>query len=326
MSQAHTASWKPRVVIVDNSRTVQAMLEQIFLNRLGCEIAGIAQSAEEALPMIQTARPDIVTIDIRLPGRDGLHLLEELRGERYARKIVIASEISDDLPLSTRVNELGADAAFDKRVFTGRPGFFCIRMREIIASLRSGADLAPAPGTTPESCYGTYPVHAQEDERIRFLSDAGLANADRDPVMDGITRYLGGVSGFPICLLTMIDSHVQWIKSAHGAELEWAPRAETFCTYTICDDAMLAVPNCVSDARFTNYAVVTGTPGVRSYFGYPIVSPTGVRLGALCLVDLRPRKLSQALEDNLRGMAAIVSSLIGERWRAQVTAVGSRVS
>lgn len=316
---------KPRIVIVDDSRTVQAMLEQIFLNRLGCEIVGIANSAEEALPMIRAARPDIVTIDIRMPGRDGLALLEDLREEGAVRKIVIASDINEDLPLLTLVNQIGADAAFDKRVFTGRPGFFCVKMREIIADLHNGIQRNIGPGKQDSACAlesspARYPVQTQEADRLRFLSEAGLANADPDPVLDGITRYLGGVAGFPICLLTIIDSDVQWVKSAYGAEAQWTARSEAFCTYTICDDAMLAVPNATADARFAHNPLVTCTPGVRAYFGVPVASPSGIRLGALCLVDLKPRKLSQAIETNLHSMAAIVSPLISERWSARAAA------
>jgi GAF domain-containing protein len=107
------------------------------------------------------------------------------------------------------------------------------------------------------------------------------------------------------------------VKSAYGGEPQWSPRAEAFCNYTICDDALMAIPNAANDPRFAQNALVMSTPGVRAYFGYPITSPTGVRLGSLCLVDLKPRKLSQAVKDNLQGMAEIVSLVIRERWQAQ---------
>jgi GAF domain-containing protein len=192
-------------------------------------------------------------------------------------------------------------------------------MREIIAGLRGYVQRAGGPpdaAAEQASAVPSYPLDAREAERLRFLSDAGLANADRDAVFDGITRYMAGVAGFPICLITMIDSHVQWVKSAHGGEPQWSPRAEAFCNYTICGDALMAIPNAGADPRFASNPLVACTPGVRAYFGYPITAPSGVRLGSLCLVDLKPRKLPQLVEENLRSMAEIVSLVIGQRWRA----------
>lgn len=65
----------------------------------------------------------------------------------------------------------------------------------------------------------------------------------------------------------------------------------------------MIVEDARADARFVDNALVTGSPFMRFYAGMPIVSRDGFALGALCVIDVVPRRLTAAQEAALRTLA-----------------------
>lgn len=309
-----------RVVIVDDSRTIQTLLEQTLSNRLGWDIVGIASSAEEGLHLVRTVHPDLVTIDLSMPGGDGFSLLQELADRTMLCKAVIASNFDTDLTLGKRVKALGAHMHFDKKTIVRQPEALCAKLRSAVAKtmLAAGDAVRTKPAIVPAAAVAaaasvSFPVPLDEQRRIELVADLKLGNDARDEQFDLITRHLSAVSEFPACQLTIIDRDTQWVKSATGVPTGGIPRSLAFCNHTICGDGMLSVPNTALDERFAGHPLVVGEPGIRSYFGYPIEGRSGVRVGALCAVDLRPRQPSASLVANLKGLAEIASSIIARR-------------
>ncbi len=107
--------------------------------------------------------------------------------------------------------------------------------------------------------------------------------------------------------------NTQIIKAREGSGLEETPRAWAFCDYTIRTDQVFVVPDATQDERFVANPLVTGAPFIRFYAGAPLIYLRDVRLGALCLLDGRPRKPEEfTLGDKaeLVGMAEEVVSAI----------------
>jgi DNA-binding NarL/FixJ family response regulator len=308
---------KTRVVIVDDSRTIQAMLEMVCTNRLGCEVVGIASSAEEGLHLVRTLHPDLVTVDLFMPEIDGFELLTRLAEFRSLYKVVIAGSIDRDVTQVTRVKALGADIHFDKKLITARPELFCAKVTALLArpkQSRPDTPRAAAPSAAPPSpALLHYPVPADEAERLASVAALDLGNARPEAQFDLLTSHLGAVTGFPACFLTIIERDRQWIKSAYGYAAEHTPRSYAFCNHTICSDDMFAVANASTDARFRDNPLVVGEPAIRAYFGQAIVDAAGVKLGALSLIDVRPRQLCASHAVQLKGMAAIASAMIAAR-------------
>jgi two-component system chemotaxis response regulator CheB len=67
---------KKKVLIIDDSKPIRNILTKI-LESDEIEIIGTAASAAEALPMIKTLRPDVITLDIHMEGKDGVTFLKE---------------------------------------------------------------------------------------------------------------------------------------------------------------------------------------------------------------------------------------------------------
>lgn len=79
------------------------------------EIVGVAESGSEVLPLAQRLDPDVVLVDLRLPGLDGLEVLHALRKARVGAKLVVLSarDESDVVELALRA---GACAFITKRI------------------------------------------------------------------------------------------------------------------------------------------------------------------------------------------------------------------
>lgn len=85
-----------KVLIVDDSVTIRAMLEEIFGREADLELVGSAADADEALLMIQRSRPDVVMIDIAMPGKDGLSLLDSIHLTTHAVMLTSRADARDD--------------------------------------------------------------------------------------------------------------------------------------------------------------------------------------------------------------------------------------
>ncbi len=145
------------------------------------------------------------------------------------------------------------------------------------------------------------------DERARVNTLRALNILDTQPEerFDRITRLARHVYDVPIALITLVDSERQWFKSRQGLELPGTPRDISFCAHTILDNEVLVVPDTHRDKRFAGNPLVRETPKVRFYAGCPVRAPDGSRLGALCIMDERPRHLSIDERALLHDLAAL---------------------
>ncbi|MFX5808896.1 GAF domain-containing protein, partial [Acinetobacter baumannii] len=70
-------------------------------------------------------------------------------------------------------------------------------------------------------------------------------------------------------------------------------RNDAFCAHTILGDSVFEVPNALEDERFVNNPFVVNESNIRFYAGIPLVSENGFNLGAICVLDTVPRKLTE---------------------------------
>ncbi|HIP53549.1 MAG TPA: nitrogen regulation protein NR(I) [Chromatiales bacterium] len=81
------------VWVIDDDRSIRWVLEKA-LNRVGMEVRTFT-SGDEVLQALNTGRPDVVVSDIRMPGMDGLQLLERIRASQPGLPVIIMTAHSD---------------------------------------------------------------------------------------------------------------------------------------------------------------------------------------------------------------------------------------
>jgi diguanylate cyclase (GGDEF)-like protein len=156
----------------------------------------------------------------------------------------------------------------------------------------------------------TIPIPRDEEERLVDLRSLDLLDTPTDERFDRITRIAQRCFGVPIALVSLIDKDRQWFKSRIGLDLQETPREVSFCAHAILGDDILHVADASADQRFKNNPLVTGDPGIRFYAGAPIDSPSGHKLGSLCILDKSRRDLGDQDLALLRDLADLVEDEI----------------
>lgn len=88
---------KPRVLVVDDSAFARTVLSRV-LRAAGIDVIGTARDGDDALAQIAEHDPDVVTLDLTMPGRDGLDVLRALEGRPRPRVIVVSVSTIDSVP------------------------------------------------------------------------------------------------------------------------------------------------------------------------------------------------------------------------------------
>jgi DNA-binding NarL/FixJ family response regulator len=98
-----------RIVIVDDHPVVCSGLTSMLSAQIGLEVVGSAASGEEALAIVQRDRPDIMLLDLRMPGMDGIGVLNALgKMENTPRVVVLTSfEKEEDIYRAIRAGAQG---------------------------------------------------------------------------------------------------------------------------------------------------------------------------------------------------------------------------
>jgi GAF domain-containing protein len=152
-----------------------------------------------------------------------------------------------------------------------------------------------------------------ETDRIAALRALLVLDTEPEEQFDAMTAYCTSRFGVEIALVTLIDVDRQWFKSACGLAGRETTRDESFCGHAILEDSVMVVPDARTDERFHDNPSVIGPPHIRFYAGAPLTLSSGHRVGTLCLVDARPRRLEGDDLAHLRELAAVVARELENR-------------
>lgn len=153
-----------------------------------------------------------------------------------------------------------------------------------------------------------------EEARLAALRGLDILDSEADPAFDAIVREAAEALGTPVALVSLVDANRQWFKAKFGIDESETPRSVSFCSHAIGSDGPMVVPDARDDRRFADNPLVTGDPNIRFYAGMPLTTPSGWRIGTLCVIDDKPREgLSGDEAATLGALADRVMALIAER-------------
>lgn len=140
-----------------------------------------------------------------------------------------------------------------------------------------------------------------ELSRLATLRSLNILDSEPEEFFDTITRIASTIVQVPISLVSLVDQDRQWFKSKQGLVVSETPRDISFCTHAVESGEKLIVEDALLDERFNENPLVKANPHIRFYAGIPIKSIAGYSIGTLCVIDSKPKTLSQnelaALED-----------------------------
>ena len=151
---------------------------------------------------------------------------------------------------------------------------------------------------------------ADEEQRVQALVNTGLLDSAEEKRFERLTKLAQQVLHVPVALVSLVDSHRQWFKSRQGLEVHETSRDVSFCAHAILGKEILEIEDARADPRFADNPLVIGPPHIRFYAGAPLSTQEGYRIGTLCVVGDKPRRLSSEERSILRSLADCVEAEI----------------
>lgn len=186
-----------RALIVDDSLSMQAIIRRKLSFDPGIEVVGTAASADEARAQIKALDPDVVTLDVEMPGMSGLDFLERLMRLRPTPVVMLSTLTAQGAEASLTALERGAFDCFDKT-------------RLMAHNDQSGTELADLvrAASTARPAARVAPVAPVVHERAAYTPRPGSMIAVGAST-GGVEALIELLSGFPAnCPPTLIVQHM----------------------------------------------------------------------------------------------------------------------
>ncbi len=286
----------------DRDELAGTMLVQLARQQgFGAQNAPAKLVAGELLALVEKADVDVICISVVAPSTviHARYLCLKLRALLPKLKIVIGlwGATEDVTEATKRLRDSGADEV----------------VTTLADALEQMAKLAPP--LTEEMTPA--PIPADEEERLATLAELNLLDTEAEPVFDRITAKLARVFEMPIALISLIDRDRQFFKSQTGLPAELAQSRQTarnvsVCGHVVAKTQVMIVEDLARDRRFANNSLLK-EHGIRFYAGVPLLAPNGQPIGALCLMDMKPRQLTDREKRLLQEYANEVMEEIAKR-------------
>ncbi len=143
-------------------------------------------------------------------------------------------------------------------------------------------------------------LHPFERERLCELRRYGILDTDREREFDELVEIVAEICEAPVSVINFIDDGRQWFKAEVGLGVRSTPLETSLCGHAILQGDYIEIPDTLEDARMADNPLCTSDPGFRFYAGSVLKGANGLPLGTLCVLDHKPRALSEHQRKVLR--------------------------
>ncbi|MFB0613067.1 protein-glutamate methylesterase/protein-glutamine glutaminase [Aurantiacibacter poecillastricola] len=190
-----------RVLIVDDSALMRKLLQTRLASEADIEVVGCACDAQEARGLIKALDPDVVTLDIEMPGMDGLSFLAKIMELRPTPVIIVSGATQEGNAVTVQALQLGAVSCYAKNDRHGSlPGNDGGELAALVREA-AGVNLLPRRSTAAPASAAPFPSPtraAAESALIAIGASTG-----------GVEALRTLLSRFPLdCPPTLIVQHV----------------------------------------------------------------------------------------------------------------------
>jgi two-component system chemotaxis response regulator CheB len=130
------------VAVADDSLFTCRLLASYLECAGDCEVVGTAQDAASTIDLVRRAAPDVVTLDLEMPGANGLDLLRRIVEETSAAVVVVSGVSRQAAATTLRALEIGA-VDFVLKYTPGAPASPASLRREIVSKVKTAATFYP---------------------------------------------------------------------------------------------------------------------------------------------------------------------------------------
>jgi two-component system chemotaxis response regulator CheB len=218
---------KIRILVVDDSPLVRKILVQMLQSEPGFEVVGEARDGKEAVQMTATLRPDVVTMDINMPGVNGLDAIRQIMSTTPTPITVVSSNVSR----TNRQIALSALSAGALTVVEKPKGLTAVDYAEVQAQLATAIRLVAGVQVVTLSSRPVEKRRMEEDAQALIKVVAVAASTGGPGVLHQIFSLLPHDLSFPIVVVQHITpgfggGFAKWLNSVTEIEVRIARDGE----------------------------------------------------------------------------------------------------
>lgn len=244
-----------RVLIVDDSELVRSILRDILAHDPGIEVVGEAKNGEEAIELTSRLKPDLITMDVQMPGMDGFEATEQIMAYNPTPILILSSAVDkSEQYTSFKAIALGALDVMSKPDITAE-GFAKIAA-ELIRKIKMLAGITTISHIRGKMKHPQGDAAAPRAEPKPFASAAPLydllvvgASTGGPPALEQFLSALPPFLPLGICVVQhisrgFIGSLIDWISSKVSLKVQIAANGDEICrghVYFAPDDAQMLV-------------------------------------------------------------------------------------
>ncbi|MDB5247570.1 MAG: hypothetical protein JWQ40_1964 [Segetibacter sp.] len=161
-----------------------------------------------------------------------------------------------------------------------------------------------------------------EKQRLDALYKYDILYTSPEESFDNITQIMATVFEMPMAFISLVDHHNVFYKSQAGPfGRESVSRTDSLCSITILKSEPTVFEDTGSYDTLVNNPLVKVKGGIKFYAGAPLITADGQHIGAVCIVDTKPRKFAEEKKQLLVRFAKMVMHEIELRRAAKSEAV-----
>ncbi len=169
------------VLVVDDSALMRLMISELLNSENGIEVVATAKDGEDAIIKVTELKPDVVTLDIEMPGLDGLHTLGYIMSEIPTPVIMLSAYTLKDAETTFRALEYGA-VDFVAKPSGPISGDIASIKNELIAKVKTAAsvDCNKLKFIRPKKISGKY-LKAKPGKKVRGIKVITIGSSTGGP-------------------------------------------------------------------------------------------------------------------------------------------------
>ena len=162
-----------------------------------------------------------------------------------------------------------------------------------------------------------YFTKSQERERLKELFSSNNSDAFPEDTFGHLLELAATICGTKCAFLGFNLDDRHWFKSCFGLDVIHDPQVISFCNLAIQqEEEIVIIEDARLEERFKLSPLTTADPNIVFYAGVPLMSPNGNALGAICILDDVPKKLTDLQVKSLKFLGVQVMALLENRLKA----------